>query len=271
MKYLVATILLSLCSWIGISQDSKIIDDPVIKQSIISLIEDELGPIPNLETNLTIESLPTNKRKVSGVNELHFVDWSHKVIIDGKSFLIFDCSGEGASLKESFVDSGKHLQLSESQIKKLKSNKNYFNDLDSAFDKCEDQLSFAEKAANGYDFNKSFSIISEIANNSDQRCQESAYETIYHIFDKHSEYLCSKRFVQVEVEIAKGNYQQALDILDSGEMIPPCQLKYKEEILALIQKVSSIKNNSVKRLENNINDLKSMGVTKCMEVLSRIY
>ena len=73
MKYLVATILLSLCSWIGISQDSKIIDDPVIKQSIISLIEDELGPIPNLETNLTIESLPTNKRKVSGVNELHFV------------------------------------------------------------------------------------------------------------------------------------------------------------------------------------------------------
>jgi len=99
-----------------------------------------------------------------------------------------------------------------------------------AFSNNHDKINIQEqKSVNGYDF-----IIAEFSNSPSKQCQADAYEKLNSIFDTHSGYLCSKSFTHVEVEIAKGNYQQALDYLDSGEMIPPCHLLYKTEILALI-------------------------------------
>jgi len=235
MKFIYVFIPLFLYNLSSYAQDDLLIDDPIVKSNIINLIEKELGTIPNLRSNLTIKSQPSNIQQITGVKELYFANWSHDIFVKGQLVMTVESQGQGNSLKDSYSKSTKELSLSNQSIQTLKENKNkYFAELPSTEDECRTQLLFAQKAANGNDFNKAFSIIAEFSNSPSKQCQSDAYETLNSIFDTHSEYLCSKSFTHVEVEIAKGNYQQALDYLDSGEMIPPCHLLYKTEILALI-------------------------------------
>lgn len=132
-------------------------------------------------------------------------------------------------------------------------------------------MALAIKAADGSDFKKCFSLITDAVNINNQACQEKAYETINQVFAKHHSYLCIKKFVHVEIEISKGNYQKALDFLDSAEMIPPCHIHYKEEILELIRKAqqgSVEKVDTEANVTNSINKLKVFSIEKIMESIS---